>query len=73
MKTSNIIIFSADLLLALYKSYTYVTEKKVVDLEELEIKKDNQRTANWRPYIGIGMVVIGGALLMLGRKKSLTA
>ena len=27
---------------------------------------------SWQPYVGIGVMVIGGAFLMLGRKKSLT-
>ena len=26
---------------------------------------------DWQPYIGIGMMAIGGAILLLGRKKSL--
>lgn len=58
--------------MTLYTGFTYVTKEKVVDLGELEITKDNQHTVNWTPYIGIGVMVIGGAVLILGRKKSLT-
>jgi hypothetical protein len=72
MKTAGIIIFTIDLLKTLYKGFINVTEEKVVDMEELEITKDNQHMVDWQPYIGIGMMVIGGAFLILGRKKSLT-
>jgi hypothetical protein len=72
MKTASIILFTIDMLNALYTGFTNVTEEEVVDLEELEITKDNQHTIDWQPYIGIGMMVIGGAFLILGRKKSLT-
>jgi hypothetical protein len=73
MKTTGIILFTVDLLTTLYTGFTNVTQEKVVDLEELELKKGNQHTVDWQPYIGIGMMVIGGAFLILGRKKSLTA
>jgi hypothetical protein len=72
MKTAGIIIFTIDLLMTLYTGFTSVTQEKVVDLEELEITKDNRHTLDWQPYVGIGMMVIGGAFLVLGRKKSLT-
>jgi hypothetical protein len=72
LKTAGIIILIVGLLMTLYTGFTYVTKEKVVDLGELEITKDNQHTVNWQPYIGIGVMVIGGAFLMLGRKKSLT-
>jgi hypothetical protein len=70
MKTAGIIIFTIDLLNALYTGFTKDTQEKFVGLEELEIKKDYQHIVDWQPYVGIGMMVIGGAFLILGRKKS---
>jgi hypothetical protein len=72
MKTAGIIILIIGLLMTLYTGFTYVTKEKVVDLGELEITKDNQHTINWQPYVGIGVMVIGGVILILGRKKSST-
>ncbi len=72
MKTAGIIILVVGLLMTLYTGFTYVTKEKVVDLGELEITKDNQHTVHWQPYVGIGIMVIGGAVLILGRKKSMT-
>jgi hypothetical protein len=71
MKIAGIIIFTIDLLRTLYAGFIDVTEEKVVDIEELEIIEDNQHMVDWQPYIGIGMMAIGGAILLLGRKKSL--
>jgi hypothetical protein len=73
MRTSSIIIFTVDLLKTLYTGYTNVSKENNADLEELKKKKHDQHTVNWQPYAGIGMMVIGGAFLVLGRKKSLTA
>jgi hypothetical protein len=73
MKTAGIIILIIGLLMTIYTGFTYVTKEKVVDLGELEITKDNHHTVNWQPYAGIGMMVIGVVVLILGRKKPLTA
>ncbi|MGA2624860.1 MAG: hypothetical protein ABSF91_13460 [Bacteroidota bacterium] len=73
MKTAGIVLFTLDLLATLCTGYTNVTKEKVVDLEDLETAEENQRTVNWIPYVGIGMMVIGGAFLVLGRNKSLTS
>jgi len=72
MKTAGILILIIGLLMTLYTGFTYVTKEKVVDLGELEITKDNQHNVHWQPYIGIGMMVIGGVVLILDRKKSRT-
>jgi membrane-associated HD superfamily phosphohydrolase len=52
--------------MTLYTGFTYITREKVMDLGELEITKDNYHTVNWQPYVGIGIMVIGGVVLMLG-------
>lgn len=72
MKTAGIIILVVGLFMTLYTGFTYITKDKVVDLGELQITKDNHHSVNWQPYIGIGVMVIGGAFLTFGRKKSLT-
>jgi len=72
MKTAGIIIFTMDLLKTLYTGYTNVSQEKKADLEEIKKKKNIVKKVNWQPYAGIGMMVLGGAFLVLGRKKSLT-
>jgi len=72
MKTAGNILLIVGLLMTLYTGFTYVTKEKVVDLGNLEITRDDEHNVNWQPYVGIGAMVIGGVVLILGRKKLLT-
>jgi hypothetical protein len=69
MKTAGIILLVVGLVMTLYTGFTYVTKEKVVDVGPLEITADDQHSVQWQPYIGIGLMVVGGAALLLGRKK----
>ena len=73
MKTTGIVILIVGLLMTLYTGFNYVTKEKVVDLGELEITKENQHTVQWQPYIGIGIMIIGGVVLIVDKKKSRTS
>jgi membrane-associated HD superfamily phosphohydrolase len=72
MKTAGIILLVIGLIMTLYTGFTYVTKEKVVELGDLKITRDNEHSVNWQPYVGIGVMVIGGVVLILSRKKSLT-
>lgn len=66
MKKAGIIILVVGILITLYTGFTYFTKEKVVDLGKLEITKKNQHSVNWQPYVGIGIMIIGGVVLVLG-------
>ena len=72
MKAAGILLLIVGLLMTLNTGFTYVTQEKVVDLGKLEITKNNEHNVLWQPYLGIGMMVIGGVVLVLDRKKSRT-
>ncbi len=71
MKIAGIIILILGLVMTLYTGFTYVTREKVLDVGGLELTKNDHHDVNWQPYVGIGVMVIGGVTLMLSRKKSL--
>lgn len=71
MKTAGIVMFTLDLLKTLYTGYSSVRREKAADAEELARAKNNLHGVQWKPYVGIGMMVLGGAFLVLGRKKPL--
>jgi len=73
MKAVGIVLLIVGLLMTVYSGFTYVTKEKVVDLGGIEITNDDEHTVNWQPYVGVGTMVIGGAVLLLGRKKLLIA
>jgi len=66
MKKAGIIILLVGLFMSMYTGFTYFTREKVVDLGKLEITKSNQHSVNWQPYVGIGIMIIGGVVLVLG-------
>jgi hypothetical protein len=72
MKTAGAILLVAGLIMTLYTGFTYFTKEKVVDLGEIQITQDREHSVNWQPYVGIGVMVIGGALFVISRKKSRT-
>ena len=66
MKKAGIVILLVGLLMTTYTGFTYFTREKVVDIGKLEITKENQHSINWQPYVGIGIMIIGGIVLVLG-------
>jgi membrane-associated HD superfamily phosphohydrolase len=66
MKKAGIIILLVGLLMTIYTGFTYFTREKVVDLGQLELTKNNRHTVNWQSYLGIGIMIIGGVVLVLG-------
>jgi hypothetical protein len=73
MKAAGAVVLIVGLLMTLYTGFTYFTKEKIVDIGELEITADKQHNVNWQPLLGIGVMVVGGALLIFGRKASLPA
>lgn len=68
-KTIGLIILVIGLLMTLYTGFNYVTREKVVDLGSVEITADKEHTASWSPFIGLGVMVIGGVIYLSGKKK----
>jgi hypothetical protein len=68
-KTIGIIIMVIGLVMTLYTGFNYVTREKVVDLGNVEITADKDNTVSWGPFVGTGVIVIGGVVFLAGRKK----
>jgi len=68
-KTTGIIIIVIGLLMTLYTGFNYVTREKVVDIGNVEITADKNNTVTWGPFVGIGVMVIGGVVFLAGKKK----
>ncbi len=68
-KTLGIVIIVIGLVMTIYTGFNYVTREKVVDIGDIEITADKKNTVDWGPYVGIGVIVIGGVVFLAGRKK----
>lgn len=69
VKTIGLTIAAIGLLMTLYTGFNYVTREKVVDIGSVQITRDKEHTANWSPFFGIGVMVIGGIVFLSGKKK----
>lgn len=63
MKTAGIVLLVAGILLTVYSTFTFFTKEKVVDLGKVEISRKEKHTVNWSPFVGIGLIAVGGLLL----------
>jgi len=68
-KTIGLAIAVIGLIMTLYTGFTYVTREKIVDIGSVEITADKDHTATWSPFIGIGIMVIGGVVFLFGKKS----
>ena len=69
-KTIGLVIVVIGLIMTLYTGFTYVTREKIVDIGSVEITADKDHTANWSPFIGVGIMVIGGVVFFVGKKSN---
>ena len=69
MKSLGKTIFILGLLFALFAGFKYVTKTKVVDIGPVEITKDKTHRMDWSPYLGVGLMFIGGVLVLLSAKQ----
>jgi LPXTG-motif cell wall-anchored protein len=68
-KKIGLIILVIGLLMTLYTGYNYVTREKVMDIGGMNITMDQNHSANWSPFIGLGVMVIGGGIVLFSKNK----
>ena len=70
MRNIGIIIGIVGLIMLIIPGFNYVTQKKVVDIGKLEIKKDETHHVQWSPIIG-GILLVGGIVIFAtGKSKT---
>jgi hypothetical protein len=70
MKKAGILIIIIGLALTLFTAVTFFTRKKVVDLGNVQITRNEPHHLNWSPLIGIAVMGVGGVVLLVSSKKS---
>ena len=53
----------------IYGGFSYTKEETAAKIGPMEIKVAQQENVNIPLWVGIGAIVIGGALLVMGRKS----
>lgn len=69
MKILGIIILVLGLAITIITGLSFVTKEKVVDIGDMEIRRDKKHSLTWSPIAGVVVMVIGGGLIIWGFKK----
>lgn len=69
MKRIAIILILIGLLLTVFTGFRFFTKKEVVDMGKFKITQSDQHRVKWPPYIGVGIMLVGGILFFAGVKK----
>lgn len=70
MQTRNIgiVLVVIGIIMMIYTGFTYVTEKKVVDIGSIEINKEEKHPVRWSPIVGV-LLLIGGIVIIATNKN----
>jgi uncharacterized membrane protein YidH (DUF202 family) len=68
MKKVGIVIIIVGLLFTIITGFKYFTREKVLDIGSLKITASEPHRINWSPALGVGIMVVGGAVLLFGKK-----
>lgn len=69
MKTVGIVLIIIGIVMMVFRSLNFTSEKKVADVGPLEINKQENHTVNWPLYAGIVVTVAGVVVLLAGNKN----
>ena len=68
MKKAGIAIIIVGLLFTIITGFKYFTREKVLDIGSLKITASDPHRVDWSPALGVGIMVVGGAVLLFGKK-----
>ena len=68
MRKAGVILLIIGLVVTIITGVSFFTKEKVLDVGKIEITKDEKHTATWSRLWGVGIMVIGGALILFNKK-----
>ena len=69
MKRIGIILIIIGLLLTVITGFGFFTKEKVLDIGNVEISRSEPHKVNWSPYLGVGIMIVGGVMLLAGPRR----
>jgi len=70
VKIAAIVLIAAGVIALVYGGFSYTKETDVVKLGGLELSVKEKQNVNIPIWGGVGAIVLGGALLLFGSKRS---
>jgi len=71
MRNLGIVLIVIGLILTLVTGFKFFTKEKVIDIGKIEVSADKPHSVVWSPYVGIGIMVVGGIIFIASRKRGL--
>jgi hypothetical protein len=69
MKKTGIVLIAVGLIFTIVTGFKYFTREKVVDIGSLKISTSVPHRVNWSPFLGVGIMIAGGVIIVLDGKK----
>ena len=69
MKGLGIALIIIGIVMMVFRSINFTTEKKVADVGPLQINKEENKTVNWPLYAGV-VVTVAGVVVLVSANKS---
>ena len=69
MKRIGLALIVIGILFTITTSFKYFTRERILDVGSLKVTASVPHRINWSPYLGVGIIVVGGVLLVLGKKN----
>ena len=70
VKIAGIVLIAAGILGLVYGGFSYTSETHEAKLGPIELSVKDKQRVNIPVWAGVGAIVAGGAILLLGGKKS---
>jgi hypothetical protein len=70
LKIVAIVLIVAGILGIMYGKFSYTKETHEAKLGSLDLQVKEKQTVNVPIWVGVGAIVVGGAILIVPRKKS---
>jgi hypothetical protein len=71
MRNLGIVLVVIGLVLTLVTGFKFFTKEKIVDIGNIEVSADKPHKVDWSPYLGVGIMVIGGIIFIASRRRNL--
>jgi hypothetical protein len=70
MRSLGIVILVIGVLMTVFTGFNIITKKKVVDLGNVEINKEEKNPVYWSPVTGALLIAVGGVVLLASKKNA---
>jgi hypothetical protein len=70
MKGLGIALIIIGIVMMVFRSINFTTEKKMADVGPLEVNKQENKTVNWPLYAGAVVTIAGVVVLLAANKKA---